>query len=59
MHIRDGVRRDLARHDRVAADLLLGKFVRIAYNEVSISDPEAVREVLQSSMDKVCIQSPS
>jgi hypothetical protein len=32
---------------------MLGKFVRIAHNEVSISDPEAVREVLQSSMDKV------
>ena len=39
--------------------LLLGKFVRIAHNEVSISDPEAVREVLQSSMDKLCIQGPS
>ncbi|RFU30260.1 hypothetical protein B7463_g6099, partial [Scytalidium lignicola] len=29
-----------------------GKFVRIGYNEVSICDPAAIREVLMSHMDK-------
>ncbi|RDL36418.1 Uncharacterized protein BP5553_05770 [Venustampulla echinocandica] len=31
---------------------LAGKFVRLSHKEVSISDPAAVREVLQSQMDK-------
>lgn len=35
-----------------------GKFVRISHNEVSISDPDAVREVLQTHMDKVCSLTP-
>lgn len=54
LHLHDAETKDCE-----LSELFAGKLVRIAYNEVSISDPDGIEQVLKSKMDKVRLYPPS